>query len=174
MGLPVPEVVQCPHCWARNPAIESRCRECDRPLAVYIGPPLRLPPRIGLGSVMVLVAVAAGCLAVGRLAPVLGIVAGCVAALALLRARAAIGTEVALGVRPTAGRRASLLVGSFGVAVTIFLSAAFVFFLVAIVVGGLLATLLDMLGVFIGVVAGLVASIYVAHRLRKDLWEVVG
>jgi len=191
MGLPVREIVQCPHCWASNPAIESRCRECDRPLAIYIGPPLRAAPRIGLGAGMIVVAVAAVCLAVGRLAPVPGIIAGLIATLALIRAHGAIGSEVKLGERPSTARRASLLGSSFGVASAIVLTTGFYFVCVSILLGGLLAICLYVIGLVSGArallsfnlgvaclpiagVVGLVAAIYVARGLCRELWEVRG
>ena len=172
MGMPAPEIVQCPHCWAPNPAIESRCRACARPLAVYIGPPLAASPRFGLGSVMLVVAVAALCLAAGRQSPALGIFAGCVSALALLRTHAAIGSEVALGLRPTNGRRASVLLGSIGIGIVLLVTAGFVFGLVTIVVGGMLSAILGVGGALTGGLAGLVAAVVVAHRLRGELWPV--
>jgi hypothetical protein len=72
LTAPLPELVHCPHCGARNPAIEERCQECDRPLAVYIGPPAKAR-RIGLGALMLLIAEVAVCLAVLRELPAAGV-----------------------------------------------------------------------------------------------------
>jgi hypothetical protein len=72
MNAPLPELVNCPHCGVKNPAIEERCQECGRPLAVYIGPPAKVR-RFGLGALMLLIAEIAVCLAVLRDLPGLGI-----------------------------------------------------------------------------------------------------
>lgn len=72
MNAPRPELVNCPHCGVKNPAIEEDCRECGRRLTVFIGPPAKIR-RIGLGPLMLLIAEIAVCLAVLREVPVLGI-----------------------------------------------------------------------------------------------------
>jgi hypothetical protein len=72
MSIPLPELVHCPHCGAKNPAIEEVCQECGRPLAIVIGPPARIR-RLGLGTLMLLIAEVAVCLAVMRELPGLGI-----------------------------------------------------------------------------------------------------
>jgi hypothetical protein len=72
MNAPMPELVNCPHCGVKNPAIEERCQECGRPLAVFIGPPAKVR-RFGLGALMLLIAEIAVCLAVLRALPGLGI-----------------------------------------------------------------------------------------------------
>src|SRR5262249_46008871 len=73
MNEPVPELVNCPHCGAKNPAIEQDCRECGRPLAVFIGPPAQIR-RIGLGTLIILIGEVAVCLALMRALAGLGIV----------------------------------------------------------------------------------------------------
>jgi hypothetical protein len=70
---PVPEIVHCPHCSARNSVIEDACRACGKPLAIYLGPPAPVPRRMGLGTAMFYIGVIAVCLGITREAPPLGI-----------------------------------------------------------------------------------------------------
>lgn len=68
---PWPELVQCPHCGARNPVVEDRCGSCEKPLAIVIGPPAPLR-RFSIGSLMALVALVAVGLALMKASVALG------------------------------------------------------------------------------------------------------
>ncbi|MEJ7637325.1 MAG: hypothetical protein WKF75_04865 [Singulisphaera sp.] len=70
MDRPSPEIVDCPHCGARNFAIDDDCVRCRRGLTLFIGPWAKVR-RVGLGSVMLVIAVVAICLAPVRVAGVL-------------------------------------------------------------------------------------------------------
>ena len=85
MDRPSPEIVDCPHCGARNFAIDDDCAACRRGLTVFIGPRAQVR-RVGLGSVMMGVAVVAVCLAPVRVAPGLCILLACILLPATTRA----------------------------------------------------------------------------------------
>jgi hypothetical protein len=68
MDRPSPLIVNCPHCGARNFAIDTDCAECGRRLTIYIGPKPKVR-RVSYGSVMMVIAAVAVCLAPVRAAP---------------------------------------------------------------------------------------------------------
>jgi hypothetical protein len=68
---PTPELVQCPHCGTRNSVVEDRCQSCEKPLAIFIGPPEPLR-RFSIGSLMALVALVAVGLALMKTSVTLG------------------------------------------------------------------------------------------------------
>jgi hypothetical protein len=85
MDRPSPEIVDCPHCGARNLAIDDDCAAGGRGLTLYIGPWAKVR-RVGLGSVMMGVAVVAVCLAPVRVTPGLCILLACILLPATTRA----------------------------------------------------------------------------------------
>ena len=72
MDQPPPELVDCPTCGAKNPAVDNRCAACGKSLTVVIGPRPKMR-HVGLGSVMIVIAVLALCFAAMRATPGLGI-----------------------------------------------------------------------------------------------------
>lgn len=73
MNRPSPELVGCPHCGARNFAIDDSCAACGRSLTVVIGPRPKVR-RVNLSTIMILIVVVAVCLAPVRSTPGLSIV----------------------------------------------------------------------------------------------------
>ena len=67
------EKVNCPHCGILNPATENTCQRCLKRLTIYIGPASSLPRRLGLGTLMTLVAVMAIGFGLFRIVPALGV-----------------------------------------------------------------------------------------------------
>jgi uncharacterized OB-fold protein len=68
MDRPSLLIVNCPHCGARNFAIDTDCAECGRGLTIYFGPKPKVR-RVSYGSVMMVIAAVAVCLAPVRAAP---------------------------------------------------------------------------------------------------------
>ena len=114
MFAPLPEIVRCPHCWAENAAIDEHCHACSKPLVLYIGPrkPIR---KVGLGSLMILIAAIAVCLGVVRASLGLGTFLLIVAVPALVR------TAIAVRRRTVDDRPTSLtqVIGLFAVSIGI-------------------------------------------------------
>ena len=84
MDRPSPEIVDCPHCGAGT-SRSTTLAACGRVLTVYIGP-RPMVRRVGLGSVMMGVAVVAVCLAPVRVAPGFCILLACILIPATTRA----------------------------------------------------------------------------------------
>ncbi|HEX8203750.1 MAG TPA: hypothetical protein VF590_24955 [Isosphaeraceae bacterium] len=180
MSVPLPELVHCPHCGAKNPAIEEACQECGRPLAVVIGPPAKVR-RLGLGTLMVLIAEVAVCLAVIREMPGLGI------PLLLILVPAHLRTVVAVARRKADERPMSVedtvgaFVASMGLMVVVGVAAGIAFGTTCFAgfwAGAGLRSLwpqrpFDGLGwgIFTGVTLGGLAALFVIVVLLRRFWD---
>jgi hypothetical protein len=85
--------VDCPHCREKNPVAAMACQACGKALTIYIGPAEAIPRRVGLGSLMLLVALVAPCLVVLREVPVLGVLLLVITVPALVRTLSAVSTR---------------------------------------------------------------------------------
>ena len=169
MELPAPEVVQCPHCQAENPASGATCHACGRPLAIYIGPPARVRS-FGLGSVMLLIAVIAVCLGVARFAPGLGIVMLLIATPALARTVIA-ATRRAADERPLTGQeKVEVFLASTGLMFLVLLASGAAFVATCFPVGLAAFSVNSTPGVVLGFVIGAGAALAAAFFLLRRFW----
>lgn len=120
MDAPPPELVDCPACGVGNPAIDDLCAACGKSLAVVIGPRPTVR-HVGLGSVMIVIAVVAGCLAPIRQAWGLSL------GMAMLFVPATIHGVIALERRRLDGRPTR-----FSQAIGLFLQSVFIVFWIAL------------------------------------------
>ena len=160
--------------------MEERCGACGKPLAIFIGPPAPIPRKIGLGPLMVLIAVVAVCMAVGRVFLPLGILMGLVIPPAMARTHIASVRRDADG-RPLSGAaRFELFVASTCI-------VGFLVFVAAIVsvmaagFGGMNGALLGSFigihaqgpaAVFVGTASALVATGAVMMAIGRPLWKI--
>ena len=181
MSAPLPELVNCPHCGAKNPAIEERCQECNRPLAIFIGPPARVR-RIGLGALMLLIAEIAVCLAVVREIPGFGVLMLLVLVPAQVRTLVAVARRKA-DERPMAWEETlGTFVSSMALMMLVGLSAGIAFGVTCFVgfwSGAGLQTVASApvgssweWGYVLGGVLGGLAAVFVAVVLLRRLWDV--
>jgi hypothetical protein len=123
----IPPTVDCPHCREKNPASEDHCASCGKLLAIYIGPAETLPRRLGLGSLMLLVALVALCLVVMREEPALGVFMLLVSVPALIRTFAVVATRKADGRPMVVPEKVGTFAASAGIVWLIGLAAALAF-----------------------------------------------
>ena len=120
MDQPPPELVDCPTCGAKNPAVDNRCAACGKSLTVIIGPRPKMR-HVGLGSVMIVIAVLAVCLAPIRFAWPLSLL------MAMLFVPATIHGVIALERRRLDGRPTPV-----GQAIGLFVRSFFLVFWIAL------------------------------------------
>ena len=173
MDLPAPELVQCPHCQAENPASEATCHACGRPLTIYIGPPKRVRS-FGLGPMMLMIGVIAVCLGAFRVAPGLGIILLLIAAPALARTVIAAARREADERPLTTRQKVEVFIASTGL-MTLVLVASGAAFLATCFPVGLAAFGANFnygigLAIAIGTLAALAAAFFLLRRFwpRKD------
>ncbi len=170
-GPPSPEIVQCPHCWVENPAIEERCRACGKALAIFIGP--RKPVRkIGLGALMLLIALTAVCLAAMRVSPGLGIFLLILVVPAL--ARMLIGAaRRADDERPmTLEQKIGLYFASMGLMLGVSLAAFVAFVATCVPAGFVVLSIGNGSGFIVACAIGAVAPIVVSVLLLRRFWPM--
>lgn len=175
MDRPSPEIVTCPSCDARNFAIDDTCAECGQPLLIVILPRPKVR-RVRIGSVMIVVAVVAVCLAPARIAP------GASILLALFLVPATIRGLLVLEGRRLDGRRSSgdetaqVFVASFFICAAIICSAGFAFCVTCFPIGMATFNLhprasgTALPGVFLAFASGGVAALAVLYYVGKKLW----
>lgn len=95
--ITLPTTVDCPHCREKNSVSLTQCQACGKSLMVYIGPADVVPRRLGLGSIMLAVAVLAPCLVVLREVPALGVLLLLITVPAMVRTLCAISTRTSDG-----------------------------------------------------------------------------
>ena len=179
--IPFPPYVNCPDCSARNPAIGDRCERCGQPLTLYIGPPEHLPRRLGLGSLMVLIALVAVCLGLTREIPVLGVLLLAVAVPALLRTFVWIARQKGDGLTMLWPEKLGAFAASAGIVWLILVGAgaAFAFALaVGTLAGAAVQTVLvgssagGSIVPFVSVPIGCVGGGIAGYYLVKVLWPI--
>ncbi len=82
---PRPCPLVCAHCGAGCDRDADRCQACGKPVAFFLGPPAPIARAMGLGAIMWAIALIAGCLAIGKVDPVVGVGAFVVAGPAFVR-----------------------------------------------------------------------------------------
>ncbi len=169
MNRPSPEIVGCPSCGVKNFAIDDVCAECGKSLEIVILPRPTVR-HVGLGSVMVVIAVLAVCLAPVRYAPGLSMV------LAMFLVPGALRGVLVLERRRLDGRASdgvevlAVLLRSFFVCFAIALSGWIAFVVFCFPIG--LATM-DMgwgSGFFVALCAGAIAGLLTLCYVGKKLW----
>lgn len=173
MNQPAPELVNCAHCGASNFAVYKDCVACKRNLTVVIEPKPRIR-QLSLGSVMMIVAVVAVCLAPIRVAP------GLSALLALVLVPAATRAVLHVEGRKADGRpmivyeKIHAYLGSVGVMVATLLAASAAFVATCVPTGYGMVMLTYpanfMFGLIVACLAGSVPACYVIYRVGKRLW----
>jgi hypothetical protein len=181
MSIPLPELVDCLNCGAKNPAIEEHCQECGRPLAIVIGPPAKIR-RLGLGTLMLLIAEVAVCLAVMRELTGLGVLMLLVLAPAHVRTVVAVARRKADERPMTWEETLAAFVASMGLMVVIGVAAGIAFGMSCFVGfwgGAGLHSLWPSQGpyeglawgLFGGVALGSLAALFVIVVLLRRLWD---
>lgn len=125
--ITLPTTVDCPHCREKNLMSLTNCQSCGKSLLVYIGPAEVLPRRVGLGSLMLAVAVIAPCLVVLRDAPPLGAVLLLIIVPAMFRTLGAISTRESDGRPMIAAEKAATFAASLGIVWLMGLTAGLAF-----------------------------------------------
>ncbi len=173
MDRPSPELLHCPHCHARNFAIDTTCFVCKGPLAVFIGPRPKVR-HVNLGSIMIGIAVVAVCLAPIQGSPMISVVLMLFLVPATVRAILIVESRKADG-RPTKTlEKINIFVESVVIASLTFIAAGIAFVATCVPVGGLLTNFPTgvnwMAGTILANVSGFIAVAFVIYWLGKRLW----
>jgi hypothetical protein len=179
----IPNTVNCPHCHEPNPAQANACASCGKSLLVYIGPAEAIPRRLGLSSLMVLVAAIAPCLVVLRAEPALGVLMLLIIVPAVIRTFVAISTRKADGrPMPTDEKLATFaaslgIVWLIGVAAGIafggsyFVSSALIYTILSIFIFLPQSAMHDVWFMLPSMSLGLLAGLGVMYSLGRKLWR---
>jgi hypothetical protein len=169
MDRPSPELVNCPHCGAKNPAIDEACAECGKALTVAIGPRPKVR-RIPLWAVMIVIAVVAVCLAPVRVAPGISVVLAvfllpaCVRTIAVIEGRKADG-------RPMLARETmDVIINSCLITVALVFASSAAFVVTCFPVGLATVDRLGGSGLVVACLAGSVPAIAVLYFLGRRIW----
>lgn len=164
------ELRECPRCGARLEPTQAGCPECEiHVLAVTDVTNVRFTRRIGLGTVMILVAVAALVFGAFRLAPVLGMLCGAVASVAVLRTLHLMARAHAMGESYTPGRMVGIAVTSTVVGTVLVVTGVIAFVMICVPLG-IVSAGAGLAGPLISACVGLVAAALLANSLRKAYW----
>jgi hypothetical protein len=166
------ELVLCPHCGASNFAVYEACVACKRSLTVVIGPKPRVR-QLSLGSVMMIVAVAAVCLAPIRIWPGISAILALILIPATTRAILHVEGRRADGRPMITHEKVHAYVNSVAVVAMTLLaaSAAFVATCFPTGYGILSANTMSLEGsLAVACCVGAIPALYVIYRLGKRLW----
>lgn len=171
MDQPQPELVDCPHCGASNFTIYQVCVACKRSLTVVIGPKPRVR-QLSLGSVMMIVAVAAICLAPVRVAPGISVVLSLILVPATTRAILHIEGRKADRRPMIVYEKIHAYLGSVAVMVAILLASSAAFVATCTPTGYAIFAIGQTslgFGITVACLAGSAPALYVMYRLGKHL-----
>jgi hypothetical protein len=173
MDRPSPEIVNCPHCGVRNFAIDDDCAACGRGLTLFIGPRPKVR-RVSYGSVMVVIAVVAVCLAPIRVAPGFCILFACILIPATARAILHIEGRKAEGRPMIAPEKVEAYVYSTTITVAILLVASTAFVATCVPAGFCIISTTGLyqsgLGIMVACIAGAVPALFVIYKMGRRLW----
>ncbi len=169
MDRPSPELVNCPHCGAKNPAIDQACAECGKALTVVIGPRPKVR-RIPLSAVMIVIAVVAVCLAPVRVAPGISALLAVFLLPACARAIVAIEGRKADGRPMAVEERINVWINSFLITIALIFAASAAFVVTCFPVGLVVVDRLGGFGLVVACLAGAVPAIAVLYFLGRRIW----
>ena len=167
------DVVNCPHCWAANPAREAHCASCSKELTLYIGPAHNLPRRYGLGSLMILVASVALGLGALRGVPVLGVLILVLVPASLVRMMAIVAQRDVDGRPMNTDESMGVFFGSIGVMMAVIL-ASFLAFAIVCMPAGSMAMGAGGYGMPVALSLAGAAALAVAVWVLRKLWPYKG
>ena len=172
MDQPSPGLVDCPACGAKNPAIADLCAACGKSLTVVIGPMPKVK-HVGIGSVMIVIAVVAVCLVPIRSAPWVSLFQVILFVPASIRGVIALERRRLDGWATPFGQAIGLFLDSFFIVLWIVLATVIGFVVACLLIGFVTLSMgRGDAGIVTALVAGAIGAPATLYVVGKKLWPV--